>query len=350
MVNFPTSKDELVDNTDEALADHINTLQDKVGTGSSNNAPADNKLLKGTGAGTSEWSLDFKDEDDMASNSNSAVPSQQSVKAYHDNDMPTGDVVGTTDTQTLTNKTLDTPTFIGVDGWVDADESWSYSSWDDTNGVSTAVITVPSDATTKYQEGMRVKFDQTTDGTKYGIITKVESTTLTVFINTDYDFDDETITNPYYSPMKAPFGFDLDHDKWVVETIDETDDTQSSPTSGTWYNLGSVTLDVPIGSWNLGYQVSAWTSKDANYCDLYSTLSTGGTSETDSEYTIYAAADGDSGSNIANIVGNSVVKEINLTTKDTYYLNFKVGQASQNTIRRYGSRGATIIRAICAYL
>ena len=56
--------------------DTIAAIEDKVGTGAS--TPTSGKLLRGTGTGTSAW----------------------------DKDAPTGTIVGDTDTQTLTNKTL----------------------------------------------------------------------------------------------------------------------------------------------------------------------------------------------------------------------------------------------------
>jgi len=95
--NFPTSKQTFTDPTgtdplnspDHAglhtdINDTIEAIQDKLGTAAQDNAPAANKFLRGTGANTSEWDIDFKDEDDMVSDSATAVPSQQSVKAYVD--------------------------------------------------------------------------------------------------------------------------------------------------------------------------------------------------------------------------------------------------------------------------
>jgi hypothetical protein len=93
MSNFPTSLDSFINPTTNDflnspnhvsqhsdINDAIEALEAKLGITAS--TPASGKLLRGTGAGTSEW----------------------------DKDAPTGTIVGTTDSQTLTNKTLTSPT------------------------------------------------------------------------------------------------------------------------------------------------------------------------------------------------------------------------------------------------
>ena len=76
--------------------------------------------------------------------------------------------------------------------WTPAEETWSYSSWSSTTRIG--IITVPTDATTKYSAGMRVVFSQSTGGTKYGIIVAVSATTLTVFFPSGTTFNNETIS------------------------------------------------------------------------------------------------------------------------------------------------------------
>lgn len=94
MADFPTS---ITSPTDPTTADTLNSpshagqhqshnaeivaIETKVGTGSSNQTPASDRLLVGTGAGTTDWSKVS----------------------------PSGTIIGTTDTQTLTNKTLTNP-------------------------------------------------------------------------------------------------------------------------------------------------------------------------------------------------------------------------------------------------
>jgi hypothetical protein len=185
-----------------AQGEDINAIAAKVGHGTDNNAPAENKILRGTGAGTSEW----------------------------DKDCPTGDIVGTTDTQTLSNKTITSPVvntgFSGTakasgaeidtgtedakivtpkaiadsliqTGWTPARETWEYAS--------ETTITVPSGAEDKYQKGDKIKLTQTT--VKYFYIISVADTVLTVTGGTDYTVADAAITDNYYSHQENPIGF-----------------------------------------------------------------------------------------------------------------------------------------------
>lgn len=147
-------------------------------------------------------------------------------------------------------------------GWNSAGETWTYASVDDPTGN----ITISGDVTTKYSLGMRIKF---TNGgnTIFGIITKIAysspNTTLTFLheINPSTNtalhlMANSAITNNYYSNMKVPFGFPSLKLKWTMSKDDSTTYTQNSPNGSQFYNLGTIYIDVPIGSWELSYNAT----------------------------------------------------------------------------------------------
>jgi hypothetical protein len=93
-------------------------------------------------------------------------------------------------------------------GWTATGEAWSFSSYSSTSNVG--VVTVPTDATTKYSVGMFVRFSQTTGGTKYGRIIAVTSTTLSIWFGAGiYTLNNEAISTPVYSPLAHPGGLPI---------------------------------------------------------------------------------------------------------------------------------------------
>jgi len=84
-------------------------------------------------------------------------------------------------------------------GWEAVTETWAYDS--------ATTITVPTDATTKYSAGMKIKITQATGGTKYFNITIVAATLLTVASPNGAVVNNEAISNPCFSMMSQPFGY-----------------------------------------------------------------------------------------------------------------------------------------------
>ena len=115
------------------------------------------------------------------------------------------DYIVIVDTSTGTTKKITVKNLTGLPdvGWIASGETWSYSAWNST--LKQATITVPSDATTKYQEDMFIRFAQATGGTKYGKIMSVTSTTLVVYMGS-YTLNNEAISSPVYSPLASPIG------------------------------------------------------------------------------------------------------------------------------------------------
>lgn len=231
---------------------------------------------------------------------------------------------------------------IPIDGWVAAGETWTYAGADD----PTFTFTIAGvDLTTKYQAGQRIKLTQTTP--KYFIITKVEfsaDTTITVYGGTDYDLANAAITSPYYSPVKAPFGFPVDPAKWTVTVTDTTQRTQSTPTQNVWYNLGSISISIPIGAWLVDYHVIG-DSRHATGSSSFATLSTANNTESDTQFTTIAYANSS-----IRMSPHSRQKILNLASKASYYLNFKTSETSVSTLYARNDLTPLIIRAVCAYL
>ena len=234
------------------------------------------------------------------------------------------------------------------DGWIPANETWTYASADD----PTYTFTISAfDATAKYTPGMKIKLTQSTGGTKFAFITKVvfddPGSTITAYFGTDYNLENEAITAPYYSMLKAPFGFPLSPLKWIEEFRDANSRVQTTPTLGTWYNIATSLLSIPIGSWLIKYKVDARPQDSVSGAwDQYVTLSTANNSESDVDFTTRIAISSQQFLEVSLCIEN----HIDIATKTTYYLNTKTTQNSLDNLYYRGDTSPTTIRAICAYL
>lgn len=260
------------------------------------------------------------DEDTMASNLDTKVPTQQSVKAYSDTKAPKSE---------------------WANGWISAGETWTYASAD----APTFVITVPSGAASRYSVGMKIKLTQTT--VKYFIITAVSDTTITVYGGTDYTLIDAAISANYYSMVKSPQGFPVSPIKWTLEyTYSAGTSTQASPTQNVWYNIGG-SLVIHIGEWFLSYSVVAGVViPSAGYPIVEATLSTANNSASD----ISLSCAGFGGSIVEFHSLMKREKTLLLAAKTTYYLNCRTTNAGATRIDNDNTRSPISIKAVCAYL
>lgn len=226
-------------------------------------------------------------------------------------------------------------------GWLGAAETWTYASFASTVGT----ITVPSDATTKYSAGMKIRISQSTGGTKYGIITKVASTLLTVYFGTDYTLNNEAISSPCYSVQKSPYGFPIDPAKWTVTATSSSDRTTTSAT----YATLTDTITIPIGCWLFKTKISMrGISGSTSSLVAQITMSSDASTETNPKMTVvnFHRADGAT----QEIAGHTATASsyITLAASTTFTM---MGKTNAESIVVTGSLGTpTVFEAVCAYL
>lgn len=122
--------------------------------------------------------------------------------------------------------------------------------------------------------------------------------------------------------------------------------SQSSPGSGTWYNILSITL--PAGHYKASYGVTL--NADANSASqwrLRTTLSTANNTESDSTTTTYISTNLTTGGTSNSLVRTFRAGDIllDVASSTTFYLNVTPNTGSMGTITQSTS-GANYLRAV----
>lgn len=231
-------------------------------------------------------------------------------------------------------------------GWELLNATLTYSS----AAAPTFVATTSIDLTAYVGPGDKIWLNQS--GSKYFIVVAITSSTITLYGGTDYVLANAAVTSPYVSHAKSPAGFPLNPDKWTVEVASTSVANQNLPVSGTWYNIGSLSIAIPIGIWRTEYYagVSAQVVSAAQAAIVMTTLSTANNTESNPDITtklrLYTST-----SETKQLWGTPTKSDvIVLAAATTHYLNHKCDGASVNDITLIGADAKIIIRAICAYL
>ncbi len=113
-------------------------------------------------------------------------------------DRVNGDYIQASDVNDMRAEIVAVETELRNGGWIEVSDTWTYAS--------PSTINVPTDATTVYQKGDRVRFKQG-GGYKYGTIVALTATLATIAVNTDFTVANAGITNIAYSRQPLPYGF-----------------------------------------------------------------------------------------------------------------------------------------------
>jgi len=194
--------------------------------------------------------------------------------------------------------------------------------------------------------------DNPMNATEYAVVTKVATTTVTVFTGTGYNIPNMTLSTPHYSTQKSPFGFPASKGKWFVETISYQ---LSAITIGTSYAApsGLEKLITPTGAWQLIFDSLIRIDSTATSTrSAVITLSSDGSRETNPKITVSANHDGEAASSANAFTMAHAEDFIDVSSQTTFTLLAKVPTtANTNTANIDGSIGGPIqIRAECAYI
>lgn len=155
----------------------------------------------------------------------------------------------------------------------------------------------------------------------YALVQSISTTTATVQVPEGCTIPTSGgVTSVDYSTQANPFGWVSDKGRWLVENLTIAGVVQAFPAAGTWYNLGSMKLTIPVGAFSVSYEADTYFSSSAAAPIIASTLSTSSSAVSDQRFTSGARGPA-AGSFEAHLVRTNI--GLSLSAATDYYLNHK---------------------------
>jgi hypothetical protein len=153
------------------------------------------------------------------------------------------------------------------------------------------------------------------------------------------------VTSVVYSSNKVPYLFPGQRGKWNIDCINKTSNSTAA-VLGTWYNLGSAQLNVPLGEWNIAYSTDAILNAASGGIEIQTTLAT--SSSTETETLLSANLHTTTATEISGLLARNT--DVSTSTATLYYLLTKAVSGSSTTAYNQGSAIPTLIRVQNAHL
>jgi hypothetical protein len=123
---------------------------------------------------------------------------------------------------------------------------------------------------------------------EYGIITKAVYgggvTTLTVYTGNSNNIPNMTLSAPYYSNARAPYGFNADRNNWTTWVYWRSSITLIGTNNswGTGVSSTATSVNINTGAWEVTYQLQHFIDRGASvHLVIQESLSTNASAETD---------------------------------------------------------------------
>ena len=239
-------------------------------------------------------------------------------------------------------------------GWKAVSQTWTYASAD--APVYQVYVSGNVTANADYKLGNKIKCT-ISSAVKYGFIVKVGSydsgnnrTPVDIYCGTDYTMSNSAISAVYISKVKSPDGFPMSPDKWTVTLSDTTNRSQASPTNGSYYNPGSLSISCPIGVWNASLScVFGGRGTNTVYGSVGLSTSTSSITETEASSAFYDYVSTASAT-VEAMSGVFKTKIITVTSKTTYYVVIKALAAGMASLYLANADAPLTVKLVCAYL